>query len=112
MSLIEEMIRNTPAFSNPENAVGDAVRVFDIVAGMVMFGLFLRTARQVRNTRQWGMYSLVMFGIASTGTEIQNLGTIVTYRLLFNTAGVVLGIMFLWKTSHAVHEVEAEKESE
>lgn len=85
-------------FSDPANNVGDVVRIFCIVGGIVMLGLVLKVARDVRNTRQFGMYALVCFGVSAIGTTIENLGTIVTYRLLFNTAGVVLGIIFLIKT--------------
>lgn len=89
------------AFSDPDNAVGDAVRIFVIVAGTGMLGYFVKVARAVRNTRQFGMYALVCFGVSAIGTEVEQLGHVVTYRLLCNTAGVVLGLVFLYKTSHA-----------
>ena len=104
MSLIHWLLHNNRAFTDPANAVGDAIRIVDICLGMVMFGLFIRVARQVRNTRQWGMYALVCFGVSACGTEIERLGQIVTYRLVFNTAGVVLGIVFLVKTSKGKSE--------
>ena len=85
------------AFSHPVDDVGDAIRLIDMVLGIVLIGLFLGVAKRVRNTRQWGMYALVCFAIAAIDTEVQNLGTVVTFRLVVNTAGVVFGLIFLWK---------------
>jgi hypothetical protein len=106
MSLTDWLLQGNQAFTNPANVVGDVVRLFDIVVGVVALGLCLRLARAVRNTRQYGIIACVCYGVSAIGTEIQQLGNIVTYRLLFNTAGVVLTVMFLWKTTHPVDHHE------
>lgn len=91
------MSLGTP-FADPVNAVGDVVRLFVIIGGTIQMGMFIKFARYIRNTRQWGAYALICYGVSAIGTEIEQLGHIVTYRLLFNTAGVVFGIVFLVKT--------------
>ena len=86
------------AFTNPDVYVGDAFRILGTILGTIMLGMFLKVAREVRNTRQFGMYALVCFGISAIATQISLLGDTVTYQLPFNIAGTVFGLIFLYKT--------------
>lgn len=87
----------TGAFSDA-TYVGDLFRVACAVLGIVILALIVRLAREVRNTRQYGMYSLAFFSVAAIGTEIERIGDLVTWRLPVNVAGVVLAVVFLEKT--------------
>ena len=83
--------------------VCDVLRVYVIVFGVAMLGLFLEVARDVRNTRQYGMYALVCLGTSAISTSVQHFGWGMTAQLPLNVLGVTLGLVFLWRTHHDVH---------
>lgn len=85
------------AFSNPSNSTGDGLRILTVILGIWMLFRFFQVARDVRNTRQYGMYALVCFGISAISTEIDELGEIVTPLLFLNAGGVVFGLIFLYR---------------
>ena len=104
MSLIEQWLdwalRGNRAFTNPQDAVGDAIRLFDILLGVVSLGLCFAVARKVRNSRQYGIYACICYGVVAISTCIDRLGQIVTFRLPLCTAGVVFALIYLWKIGH------------
>lgn len=76
----------------------DGLRLFVILAGIVMLGLFITHARKVRDARQFAALALVCFGVSAVGTEIDQMGHPLSYRLVLNVAAVILGHIFLYRT--------------
>ena len=87
-----------PAFNHSEYYVYDVLRLLCMGIAMVMLGLFIRVAGKSTNTRKYGWWACVVFGVSSIGYEANQLGTSVDYHLWFNLLGVTLGCMFLWKS--------------
>ena len=83
--------------------VADALRLFDILAGVPVLALFLSVAYHVRNTRKWGMLALVAWGLNSIFRSFDSFGNPASYSSILNTAAVVFGVIFHVKTWRETH---------
>jgi hypothetical protein len=80
-----------------EAFVADLLRCFCIVAGSIVVGLLIRLARIVRNTRQWGIYGSICAFTSVVLTEMDQLGTVPSLRLLLNVMALVFSGVYLKK---------------
>lgn len=82
--------------------VADTLRCLCIVLGAIEIGLLLRLARVVRNTRQWGIYGTICVYFSVVLTEMDQLGHVLTMRLLLNVAGLTFGAIYLKKMNYHI----------
>jgi hypothetical protein len=92
--------------------VADTARLLVILAALVLvFTIGMAWQRSVPHGGQRMRYmSLAMFAAVVIGTELENIGNIPSYRLVVTAAGVVCGIIGVWKFRKE-HPAEADSAS-
>ena len=86
-------------FGSAVLVVADTARLLVILAALALvFSVGMAWQRSVPGGGQRMRYmSLAMFAAVVIGTELENIGNTPSYRLIISAAGVVCGIIGLWK---------------